>query len=256
MTAAPAWLQSLVEREIAAYGLPAPSVTPDIWPESRGRGVLLSEPDKRPMSNASTIRFMRPGCLAYPEGYMRYTDEAGDYVNPRTGETGSLTSAEDDEGPLLTARQQRPQAARWWWPGDAIPNEGDDDLLQHVVGKTVVDVQSDGVRVRLVLDRGDRPEPRLYADLWRLAQTAGDRPALEPWAADRAIVGTSIAAAATEADTLGLRLSDGTELTCAAERCFEAWQIVVEGRGLLICLPGGGIATFHFDGIPTWAGTS
>jgi Family of unknown function (DUF6188) len=199
------------------------------------------------MNNACTIRFMRPGFSAYPGGYMLYTDEAGDYVNPRTGDTRSQTSSLDpteDRQPMQTREAVAP--ARWNWPADAMREDVSGGEFEFLADHAIAGVQNDAAGVRLVLDRGDRPEPRLYVDLWRPEHRViqGDR--RDPAPLDLALVGTSISDAVVQADALELLLSDGTRLRCAAQEDFEAWQVVAEGVGLFACLPGGDMVTFLF----------
>ncbi len=116
--------------------------------------------------------------------------------------------------------------------------------MDNVIGG----VQNDEAGVRLVLDRGDRPEPRLYVDLWRPEHRVRQGDRRDPSPLDLALVGISISDAAVKTDALELLLSDGTRLRCAAQEDFEAWRVVAEGVGLFACLPGGDMATFLFGG--------
>jgi hypothetical protein len=58
---APDWLVQLVERMLAEFGLPPASAAAELWPESLGRGFILGEAARRPMTTASTIKLVRPG---------------------------------------------------------------------------------------------------------------------------------------------------------------------------------------------------
>jgi hypothetical protein len=86
------WLRQLVEKLIAAYGLPSPHTCPSLWPEAGGRGVLLRHPEQDFLSNAESIRFMAPGLSPLLGGYMLITDKAGGYINPAPAPRGSPSS--------------------------------------------------------------------------------------------------------------------------------------------------------------------
>jgi hypothetical protein len=237
-----------VENEIAAYALPAAAETPAVWPEVGGRGLMLAEPGRRTMGNANTLRFMAPHFPPDRSGrYMRYTDETGDYVDPRTGLTRSKQSTEDADGDTPLSEERRAQAVTpWSWPADEIQPVDTDQAARVALGRPVVDLLVDVVGARLVLDRGDGPEPGIYADLGRPEYREAEHWRLLTQSDSDAVVGASVVALVIAAGVVEITLSNGGTLRCGVDPRFEAWQLVAQGVGLWVCIPGGAVAAFLF----------
>src|SRR5271167_2021501 len=106
---------------------------------------------------------------------MRYTDDAGDYLSPRTGATRSKGPAEHEEG-MSVAQPRAPHApgTRGWPEGAARDIKAAPDL-GFLVGAPVADVSHDHDGLRLVVERGDRPEPAVYVDPWFPEHGASER---------------------------------------------------------------------------------
>jgi Family of unknown function (DUF6188) len=236
--------------EIAAIGLPEPVSTPMIWPETGGRGFLVSEPGRRPLGNAETLRFMAPRIYAGDQTrYLRYTDPSGDYVEPSTGGTrGTAPPVQQDTSDEIAPEPSvRTPKHPWSWPADAINAVDVNELEGVVLGRRVADIKVDPSGARLVLERGSGTEPAVYLDLVepRLSLSSSGEPVVE---VERDhIVGAEAIAHVGRTGDLAIVLATGLTLKCAAEQDFEAWQLVSQDVGLWISLPGGELAEFSFS---------
>jgi hypothetical protein len=223
-------------------------MTPAVWTEAGGRGLILAESGRRPMGNASTLRFMAPHLSpGRSDGYMRYTDEAGAYIDPRTGHTRSTQAIGGDDGDVpLSEERQAAAATPWSWPAEEIRPVDTDQAARVALGRPVVDLLVDAAGARIVLDWSDGPEPGIYFDLGRPEYREG-----EPWRLltqpdSDAIVGALVVALVISAGVLEITLSNGGTLRCGIDGRFEAWQLVARGIGLWMCIPGGAVAAFPF----------
>jgi hypothetical protein len=135
----------------------------------------------------------------------------------------------------------------WDWPPEAMEDEAMDVALEHFGGCPVVEMLADDLGVRLVLDLGDQPEPRVYVDLDR-PEYVDRNGTTEMWAPSRhAIVGQSISDVTIDGPLLELKLSDGHVLRSVGDGAFEAWQLVAAGVGLWACVGSSSVATFSFQ---------
>lgn len=246
----PAWLANLVSAEIAMAGIPSAASAPAVWPETGGRGFLLSEPGRRPVGNAETLRFMAPRVSVGDQSrYLRYTDPAGDYVDPWTGSTrgpAPTTLPVTDTAVSHRPLSERPPAQPWTWPASEIRPVDVSSIERVIAGRQLAGVQVDETGGRFVLDHGHGAEPAVYIDcvrpqLW--LSSSGERVA----EVDRELLIAAETVGDVRADgALEIMLSTGLSLRCAAEQHFEAWQLVSQDAGLWISLPGGEIAEFSF----------
>jgi hypothetical protein len=201
------------------------------------------------MNNACTTRFIGPGISPqFPTGYTRYTDHVGHYIRQETSGSCSPQPTESRCEDMLSALHENAEASLWASSAGMEADAASEALLESLGNQRIVDVLPDAGGVRLVIDPGYRPEPRVYTDLWRPEYSKRSRCSAK--LSQLPIAGSVIAKAAIDRDVLELSLSDGTRLRCPARRRFEAWQVVAEGVGLLACLPGGQVAVFSFDRRP------
>jgi hypothetical protein len=221
-----------------------------VWPETGGRGFLLSERGRRPVGNAETMRFMAPRVSVGDQSrYLRYTDPAGDYVDPATGGTRGLTATRPPvTNDAVTPRplSERSPAQPWIWPASDICPVDVSEVERAIAGRRVAAVHVDESGGRLGLDQGHGAEPVVYVDcvrpeLWLLS--SGER--VDEVDLDL-LVGAETVGHVRSDGALEILLSTGLSLTCAAEQHFEAWQLVSQNAGLWISLPGGELAEFSF----------
>lgn len=97
---------------IDAYNLPAPAGTGEVAIEktSNEKGIILRNPGTQ--GNADTIRIQGP-TARYPQGYLRYYNDEGQPIDPRTGKPGpdNLTHIEPGyKGPF--------KGLPGWWIGN------------------------------------------------------------------------------------------------------------------------------------------
>jgi Family of unknown function (DUF6188) len=116
------------------------------------------------------------------------------------------------------------------------------DEVAFLVGRAVVDVQ-DG---RIIFERGDKPEPSLYADVGvvTFSSPTGETQVVDGRAGSAdplEIVGSVVVAASAGGGTLALTFADGSALRCEPDPEYEAWQVVGgHPQALVVCLPGDG----------------
>lgn len=206
------WLERLVERCIASYGLPTPVSTPAVWPEVGGRGVLLADPDSECVSNVETVRFMAPGLSpARPRGYLLYTDAAGGYINPDTGTSrfGKLRDA--DESSLVVPTSGSASATDlpdWSWPADMRHEPELSDAREHFLGRRVLWLFTDQLGWRLLLAGSDWLHPEVYIDLYDLTVTTSGQEAVDLRAGD--ISGQEIRGLEIDTGVLEVTLANGS----------------------------------------------
>jgi hypothetical protein len=244
----PDWLERLVERCIASYGLTPPVSAPAVWPEVGGRGVLLADADSECVSNAETLRFMAPGLSpTRPRGYLVYTDAVGGYINPDTGTSrfGKLRDADVNSLEVPTSQpESAPDLPDWSWPADMRQEPELSDAREHFLGRRVLWLFTDQLGSRLVLAGGDWLHPEVYIDLYDLTVTTSDREAIDLRARD--ITGQEITGLEIDTGVLEVTLANGITISSSADRNYESWQLLASGQGFWVCLPGGALAAFPF----------
>jgi hypothetical protein len=181
---------------------------------------------------------------------MLITDAAGGYVDPRTGASRFGVLNDEDQGsdvvPTYTeeAAKDRP---RWDWPTDARRDVRIAEAREPFVGRSIVGVYSDHLGWRLVIDRGDRPEPGVYVDLHDPERRDRHGSIIDTHTPEAEIPGMAIAKMELETGVIELILSDRSTLRSSADENYESWQLVAGDRGLWVCLPGGDLAAFPFS---------
>jgi hypothetical protein len=237
-------LAGFVDAEIAAYGLPAPAARPELRLEAAGRGVMLSPPDQDEVGNAATIRFMAPGLSGQrSSGYLLITDAMGGYVSQDMGTSRFGIPVEGDAVPVC----ERPPADPRRWL--AVRKPGAEPSLDSAacvfVGRRVVEVFTDHLGWRLVLEKGERPEPRVYIDVFDplyFTWHGGGQPTKPV----ERVAGSSIEELSTDAGILKIAFSGGCSIAAHPDETYESWQLVAADIGLWVCLPGGALAAFSF----------
>jgi hypothetical protein len=101
---------------------------------------------------------------------------------------------------------------------------------------------------RIVFERGEKPEPALYADAgWSTYEDGrGDARVLT------SMVGATVADTSTDGGVLVLSFDDGSALRCEPHLSYEAWQVVGgTPQSLVVAMPGGDLAIVDSSHVPT-----
>jgi hypothetical protein len=82
---------------------------------------------------------------------------------------------------------------------------------------------------RVIFELGDKPSPKLYADVTDCLYTdrIGETRVFDPSEdALSALVGSVVSETSTDGGALRLTFADGSALSCAPIATYEAWQVV------------------------------
>ncbi len=125
--------------------------------------------------------------------------------------------------------------------------------VDFLVGEPIVDVDDDQC---LVFVRGPDPAPSLYAGVGRCLVVAADGVESAAEGPDASLRGKVVARTSTDGGVLVLGFTDRSELRCAPDEDFEAWEVVGgTPQGLVVCLPGGELCVFDERTPPVDLGT-